>query len=128
MNVLQLAEDHVRNHPSLRYQRRPLSLQVDAPNPNGFPVTLEVTKEGFLVRLGGWHEQFDEERDAFECFQFAFSPHCRLRVASRSGVDCEWTLEFRDSDGWRPDKTVEKKTLKIWKQKETRYLHNILGG
>jgi hypothetical protein len=127
MNVLQLAEDHVRQYPALRYQRRALSLLVDPPNPNGFPVTLEVTRDGFVVRLAGWHEEFEEEREALDCFRFAFSPQCRLRVASRNGVDCEWTLQVRDEDGWQTDTTVEKKKFHLWKAKEVRYLHNILA-
>ena len=126
MNVLQLAEDHVRRYPALRYQRRALSLEVDPPNPNGFSVSIEVTKDGFVVRLAGWHEEFEDERDAIECFCFAFSSQCRLRVASRGDTDCEWTLEFRDAEGWVSDKTIEKRSFQIWKPKEVRYLHNII--
>ena len=126
MNVLQLAEEYVRRFPALRYQRRALSLHVDPPNPNGFPVAIEVTRDGFVVHLSGWQDAFEEERDALDCFRFAFSPQCRLRVASRGGVDCEWTLEFRDEDGWQSDKSVEKRSFQIWKSKEVRYLHNIL--
>ncbi|MBI2432301.1 MAG: hypothetical protein HYV26_05470 [Candidatus Hydrogenedentes bacterium] len=126
MNVLQMAEEQVRQHPSLRYERHPHALRVEPPNPNGFPVSLEVTKEGFSVRLGGWQELFEEERDALECFQFAFSPHCRLRVGSRGGVDCEWALEFRDGGVWHEDSSTDKKSFQVWKSKEIRYLHNII--
>lgn len=126
MDVLKAALDILCQYPGLQYSTAPNAVHVDAPNPNGFPVSLEVDTQGFKVSLAGWHETFQEAEDALECFAFAFSRKCRIHVVSRGNTDCAWTLQFREGNTWNGDSTVGTPNYRVWRAKEERYLHNIL--
>jgi hypothetical protein len=126
MDILDKGEKLLAEFHGLQYVREPLALRVAPPNPNGFPVALEIDKDGYVVRLGGWHEAFLDETDALECFAFGFSPGCRLRVTSRGKQDIAWALEFKNGPAWEEYSNTEQNSYQIWRSKETRYLHNIL--
>jgi hypothetical protein len=99
-------------------------LRVPRADENGFDVSLRK-EEGFCeVYFDAWHEVFEDEEEAVRCFLFGLSKECRLRVESRGGADCTWTVEHKRGDDWISDSTTGLLFSRFWRRKQVRYLQN----
>jgi hypothetical protein len=83
----------------------------------GFPVTLECVDDGYLVFFDGWHERFDQEKDALSCFAFGLSDQCRLVTTYRGDLPVKWTVECREHDAWRADSTTGLLLVPFWRRR-----------
>jgi hypothetical protein len=57
---------------------------------NGFTVTLRVSGEGYTVFFDGWHEDFNDQEEALNCFAFGLADECRLKESRRGGFAYKW--------------------------------------
>ena len=78
------------------------------------------------TRFEGWHEHFERQEEALNCFAVGLSDSARLKVLSRGGVDYSWMLETRQENQWVPDSTTGLFFFPFWRKKVTRYLRNTL--
>lgn len=125
MDVLNEACKFLKGHPALFYKESLNGVYVDAPDSGGFAVSLTVA-DGYTVAYDGWHEHFDDPYDALECFQFAFSPQCRLRVALRGHTEYRWSMEYQTPNGWEVESTTGLLFFPFWHRPRVTYRHNHL--
>ncbi|MDA7428136.1 hypothetical protein PGB28_06680 [Primorskyibacter aestuariivivens] len=64
------------------------SISVTCQNPESFDVSIVADGDVYQVNFDGWHEHFDAEQGALNCFAFGLSKECRLKVVSRGQMDC----------------------------------------
>ena len=72
----------------------------------------------------GWHEHFDTEEEALNCFEFGLSGNCRLKVVYRGSFAHRWTLESKTDSGWREDSTTGLLVFPFWRRRRAVYLTN----
>lgn len=101
---------------------------VSCKNPESFDVSFYASSEGFQVGFDGWHEHFEAEEDALNCFAFGFSKECRLKVVTRGSMECSWTLQAWQDDTWVDDTTTGLFFIPFWRSKQIEYRHNLLKG
>jgi hypothetical protein len=71
---------------------------------DGFTVTLHVGGEGgYTVFFDGWHEDFDNQEEALNCFAFGLSDECRLKECRRGSFAYKWTVESNEHGQWTED-------------------------
>jgi hypothetical protein len=87
------ARDRLKNYPDLRYTETPSSIEVMPSHDSGFPVALLRESAAYVVHFAGWHERFDSDSDALNCFAYGLVGECRLRVDYRGQTAYRWTLE-----------------------------------
>jgi hypothetical protein len=126
MNPIVRIREKLKQYPALEVEYGKDYVRVEAPSPEGFPVSFHLEGNGAHVRLAGWREYFESEGDALECFGFAFTERCRLRVESRGKKDCSWTLELFDEGAWHEDLSVGLRIRPVLGKKRMRYLQNRL--
>jgi hypothetical protein len=104
------------------------SVAVSRADGRGFPVELCEVRGAYVVSYRGWHEHFDEEREALECFAFGLSSHCRLVTTYRGRWPVKWTVECREDDGWRMGSTTGLLLVPFWLPKRLEYESNALDA
>ncbi len=102
------------------------SIRVETPKSGGFSVWLKVNDPGFTVGFDGWHEEFDTEEEALNCFAFGLSDRCRLKVVRRGNFDCSWTVESKSNGEWTEDSTVGLFLVPFWRRKRVEHRQNSL--
>ena len=60
-----------------------LPLVVLPTSNHGFSVGLDVSQSHCTVSFNGWHEDFQKEDEALDCFAFGLSDECRLKECRR---------------------------------------------
>jgi len=124
MSVLDTIRDRLKTkHPTLRYTESNGSIVVHAPMPGGFEVSIN---EGLVVGYDGWHEQFDAEDKALDCFAFGFSDQCRLKVTLRGKLAYKWTLESLVDGTWDEESTTGLLFFPFWRAARIEYRQNNL--
>ena len=88
--------------------------------------SLEIFPDNFKVFYEGWHEDFEDEDEALNCFAFGLSNECRLKQFSKNGEAYKWTLEYKDGEDWIADSTVSLFNISFWKSTTIEYLQNDL--
>jgi hypothetical protein len=125
MDVINEACKFLKMQPSLFYSEDQNSVVVEPPSRSGFSVALTVG-DGYTVAYDGWHEHFEDPYDALECFQFAYTPQCRLAVALRGHTEYRWTMEYETADGWEVESTVGLLFYPYWRRRRIEYRQNTL--
>jgi len=124
MTAIDKIKAKLASHPELRFSEAPSFVEVIPPDTSGFAVRLDVQNEHFTVSFEGWHEDFESEAEALECFAFGLSEGCRLAVAYRGDTPSSWTLEGLDDGRWVPDSTTGRMFVPFWKSKRVVYRQN----
>jgi hypothetical protein len=125
MSALQTIADRLReHHPSLFARMERNTITVEPRNEDGFTVWLCKEDSTYIVGFDGWHEHFDSEEDALNCFTFGFSERCRLKVVYRGSFAHRWTLESKTDDGWCEDSTTGLLVFPFWRRPRTVYRTN----
>ena len=101
-------------------------ISVTCLNPDSFEVCLQTDGEVYQVSFGGWHELFENEEDALNCFAFGLSEECRLKVVKRGGMECSWTVQLRQGRRWVDDKTTGLVFIPFWQRCCVEYRRNII--
>src|SRR5262245_36292620 len=108
----------------MRYSATADSIEVQPADADGFVVGLHQTSRQCTVSFEGWHEEFQSETEALNCFAFGLSASCRLRVLYRGESPVSWTVEaFRDG-AWSSDSETGLILTPFWRRKHVRYLQN----
>lgn len=113
-------------HPDARYVETPASIEVQPADESGFPVGLHVGREGFTVHFAGWHEDFDSEEAALDCFAFGLSDACRLRVVYRGRTPTKWIVESQVDGVWVRDSETGLILVPFWRPRRVVHLQNRL--
>ena len=113
-------------YPTARFTESPTSIEVLPEDSSGFSVGLEEKDGRVLVWFGGWHEHFDTESEALDCFAFGLSDSCRLTVEYRGSTPTRWTVESVHDGKWVPDSSVGLLLVPFWRSKRVSHLQNRL--
>src|SRR5688572_22777878 len=103
MSAADAIRDKLRSYPQLRFEESADCITVPTATPDGFPVSLQQHGSHYTVSFAAWHEEFDSELEALNCFAFGLSEECRLRVESRGSFDYRWTVQHYRDGGWHDD-------------------------
>jgi len=126
MNAIEQIKERLSKYPQVRYDAGVSSISVLPTSDDGFTVGLDVKRRRFTVSFNGWHEDFQEQVDALDCFAFGLSDQCRLKEFRRGGFAYRWTVESRQNGEWVTDSETGLFLFIFWKPKEVRYLQNSL--
>ena len=124
MPAIAAIREKLQRYPQLRYDDTAHSITVHPSTPDGFPVSLYVRGDRYTVHFAGWHEEFDSESEALNCFAFGLSEQCRLRVSSRGSCDYRWTVQHCRDGAWRDDSEAGLILFPFWLRRSERYLQN----
>lgn len=127
-DVLDQVRDRLkRERTDLRYVEEAGTIVVPASTSNGFDVSIS---DDLTVGFDGWHEHFDAPEDAVNCFAFAFSGQCRLKVTYRGKCAHKWTLETLVDGEWVEDSTTGLLFFPYWSPPRVEYRYNgcLNGG
>lgn len=102
------------------------NISVTCQNPDSFEVSIFSDGNAFQVSFDGWHEHFNEENDALNCFAFGLSKECRLKVVTRGQMDCSWTVQSQENGNWVDDSTTGLILVPFWRPALVKYLQNKL--
>ncbi len=130
MNILDRIKEKLQKYPHVQYEATKNSITVLPSSEAGFDVSLYVAEhdsdEPFAVYYNGWHEDFDTEEEALECFALGLSSESRLKETARGGEAYKWTMEFRQDGEWHHGGTTALIFVRFWNRKSQRYLQNNL--
>ena len=119
--------NRLKKYPEAEYELNAESITVNPKNENGFPVSLTDNGKGnFTVAFDFWHEEFDNENDALNCFAFGLSKDCRLKLTKKGNRPIKWTVESKENGIWKEDRTTGLFNLTFWKKSEFEFLRNNL--
>lgn len=126
MNAIEQIKERLRKYPHVRYEAGASSIVVLPMSSNGFNVGLDATQSHYTVSFNGWHEDFQTEEEALDCFAFGLSDECRLKEYRRGNFAYRWTVESKQNGNWIADSETGLFLFPFWKPKEVRYLQNTL--
>jgi hypothetical protein len=125
MGAIQRIIWRLQEYPELVCRVSGEMVTVEPQTPDGFPVSLAEGQREWVVSLGGWHEHFESEDEALNCFAFGLSGSCRLRVHYRGSYPYRWAVERRTGDGWREESTVGLLFFPFWRRLRVVYCQNV---
>ncbi len=119
--------NRLKKYPEVEYELNGGSITVIGKNKNGFPVTLTTNRNGnFTVAFDFWHEKFDNENDALNCFAFGLSKDCRLKLTKKGNRPIKWTVESNENGIWKEGSTTGLINLSFWKKSKFEFFQNDL--
>ena len=124
MHAIDLIRDKLAGHPEINYSATESSVRIPPRSPEGFECAFYAHLHGFTVHFEGWHEEFQSESEALNCFAFGLSDTCRLKVSSIGARDHSWTLQSLHDGEWHDESTTALLLVPFWRAKEVRYLLN----
>ena len=124
MSAIDKIKDKLRKYPQLNCQIEGNKISVEPLSAIGFTVWLIDNKPGYTVGFDGWHEEFDNEDEALNCFAFGLSDGCRLKVVKRGNTPYSWSVESKEGDEWNEDSKTGLIFVPFWKTKSIEYLSN----
>lgn len=126
MSVIERILEKLKKYPAVKPLVSEFSVRVPPQRSEGFEVGLEVRDGRFVVSFDGWHEEFESEEEALNCFGFGLSLDCRLRVVRRGGSAYKWTVQSKTETGWADDSEVGLLLVPFWRRREEVILQNDL--
>ena len=115
----------LQKYPEIETETNHDFILVKPKSKNGFPVSLNINGyNSFTVAFGNWHEEFDSEDEALNCFAFGLSNECRLKIAQRGSNIYKWTVEYLKDNKWIEDSTTGFFNFQFWVRSEIKYLQN----
>lgn len=101
-------------------------ITISCNNAESFDVSFYAFGSEFQVSFDGWHEYFETEEEALNCFAFGLSKECRLKVTKRGAMECSWTVQARQDETWVDDTTTGLILIPFWRRKQIEYRHNLI--
>lgn len=93
----------------------------------GFPVSIKVEQEdSFIVKYSLWHERFNKEEEALNCFVFGLTNQCRLKLTKKRNKIVKYTVQYKEDKQWFDDSTTGFINIEFWKVTKVEYLQNNL--
>ena len=124
MNAIDKIKARLAPYADVRYSERENEIEVHPRDPSGFTVALRITAAGFTVYFDGWHEEFESEDEAVNCFGFGLSPSCRLAVTLRGNGETSWTVEGLQDGVWTTDSKTTLLVQPFWRPARIEYRQN----
>jgi hypothetical protein len=124
MSAIETIKQKLRAYPDLKFSEGANRITIHPASEDGFAVSLEVRQNTFAVSFEGWHEEFQSEDEALNCFAFGLASECRLRVELRGRMPVRWTVEHLEEGEWREDSTVGLIFTPFWRRRRVVYLRN----
>ena len=125
-NAIEQIKERLRKYPHVQYEADASSISVLPTSNDGFTVDLDVNQGQYSVSFNGWHEVFEKEDEALECFAFGLSDECRLKECRRGNFAYRWTVESKENGKWVADSETGLFFFPFWKPKKVCYLQNNL--
>ena len=116
----------LRKYPQARAEIATDRVIVYPRNPRGFEVRFRIRAGRYHVHCWGWHEEFASSAEALNCFAFALSSACRLKVFYRGRMAYRWELQYHRDGRWVADSVVGLWFFPFWRSVEIAYLQNDL--
>lgn len=126
MDVIDEVKARLAKYPDVRYSESADSIEVQPSDESGFAVGLRVREGGLTVYFDGWHEEFESEKDALNCFAFGLSKACRLCVVYRGPTPVRWYMEAWEDGFWVQDSEVGSLLVPFWRPKRVVHKQNDL--
>ena len=124
MSAIETIRAKLQRYPQLQYEHTPTSITIAPEASDGFAVSLHADGTSFVVGFGGWHEHFDSEAEALNCFAFGLSEECRLRVTSGGSFDYRWTVQRLVDGSWCDEYQTGLLIFPFWRQRSERFHQN----
>lgn len=124
MNIITEIEENLKKYPELAVDVG--SNSVSAKPKNGFAVWAENHSNSITIGFDGWHEVFDDPKEALNCFAWGLSRECRLKVVSRGGKPHKWVMQSLQNGQWVSESTVGLLFFQFWRKKTTSYIQNAV--
>lgn len=124
MTIIEKIVAKLQRHEGAKYRVTDHSITVAPRTDDGFTVDLVANAGHYTVGFEGWHEEFETEESALECFAFGMSDQCRLRVDLCGNSPYRWTLESKEGDDWVADSTTGLLLFPFWRRRRTIYRQN----
>ncbi len=124
MPAIEIIHQKLQRYPHLRYDETLHSIIVHPASPDGFSVGCYQQGEHYTISFAGWHEEFDSEAEALNCFAFGLSEECRLRVLSRGRWDYRWILQHLVDGAWQDESETGLIFFPFWLRRRERVLQN----
>lgn len=126
MTAIEKIKEKLKKYPQVTYEEAENYISVLPIVDKGFTVSLEISDENIKVFYNGWHDDFENEEEALNCFAFGLSNECRLKEFCRNGEPYKWTLEYKDGENWIEDSTTGLFNFAVWQKQTIHYLQNNL--
>lgn len=126
MDTFEKIKTKTAKYPGLLCKVEGNTLSISPKTATGFTVRITVNDPGFTVSYDGWHEEFEHEDDALNCFAFGLSDACRLKVVKRGKTDCIWIVESKNGTEWQEDSRTGLVFFPFWKKKSVEYRQNTV--
>jgi hypothetical protein len=126
MSTIETLKAKLTKYPHARFTATDTSILVEPHKPDGFEVRLDVRSGTFTVSFEGWHEEFESEDEALNCFAFGLSSACRLRIDFRGRFPYRWTVESLQDGQWVADSTTGLLIFPFWRRRRTEHRQNHL--
>jgi hypothetical protein len=95
--------------------------------PDGFRVTLRIRgPDAYEVHCDGWIESFPRPEDAFDCFLFALSDRCRLRITLRGATPVRWQVLRREYGIWALGPVRRRRLVPFWRRSRVEHRQNTV--
>lgn len=125
MNPIELIKEKLKKYPHIKYEEGLKSIRLFPAAPNGFSVSMHLESEGITIYYDdGWHETFQKEDEALNCFSFGLSENCRLRVTSRGNFRHKWQVQALVTGNWETESETGLLLFPFWKKPNVYFLQN----
>lgn len=126
MNTCEKIKAKLVGYPDVRFLEGPSAITVTPSDESGFRVAMLVRDDRFTVYFDGWHEEFESEEEALDCFAFGLSTSCRLAVVMRGSTPVKWIVEAVTDGIWRADSETGLLLQPFWRTARVVYRQNKL--
>ncbi len=117
MSAIEVIREKLKKYPQLNYQIEDNTITVEPVSLGGFAVCLIENNPGFTVGFDGWHEEFESQDEALNCFAFGLSEKCRLKVIKRGNMPTSWTVQSWNGSDWNNESTTGMIFIPFWRKK-----------
>jgi hypothetical protein len=124
MNLIETLVAKLSKYPQLVLDVKVNSISVKPMVESGFTVWLTANNPGFTVGFDGWHEEFEDEREALGMVGFGLSSQCRLKTIMMGDTDCKWIVEVKSGDEWIARSSTGLILVPFWRSKTVVYRQN----
>ena len=124
MSAIEKIKEKLQKHPEVKYKADAYNISVPPRNDHGFRVTFSMSGRRFTVSFNGWHEEFDDEEEAVNCFGLGLSDRTRLKVCSGGRFEYRWAVEKKEDDTWVGVSETGLLFFPFWLKRRVFYLQN----
>lgn len=125
MNAIELIKEKLQKNPHIKYEEGSKSIRILPATQDGFSVSLHLDSNGITIYYDdGWHETFQKEDEALDCFSFGLSENCRLKVTTRGNFRHQWQVQALVSGSWETDSETGLLLFPFWKKPNVNFFQN----